>query len=291
VFNANFTHKGDAMKSNILIVVLGVLLFLPSFAQVGEASQVPKVSVQKLQQPGAVIRRQTATPGEGAGRFESIRPKTVPVTRVPVDNIASTYFQSMQPERSTDGDGDGLNNAMDYCLNTPSVFYVLEASPYENEEDKVSIPNSLTGTPIKAHLHSINSEGEAFINFDNLTGFGPNGYPCSYEIDHTVGMSFAINERRQIPCTNLFARAIYIAPNEDEVYLQVQKMVMIPIEWLSDNQPINEQYRRSSVVYHYPGTQWQGADQMGIPIGCHIDFPLSPWSGTTNGPGQLPVVE
>lgn len=185
-----------------------------------------------------------------------------------------TLFEAWASSQSDD-DGDGVPNSIDLCPDTESHLVQLYRADLD-EDNKPSESDFILRkyhVPLRFFKYS---EGTAHLRLiEGVDGLHRSGTQCKiqpYTLLATKG------KHVRIKCTNYMI--VLFDVDEDYVsdpiiYVNVHPMVMVPLEWLND-----EEYQNSRAIYTYIGIPPpENALDMGIPVGCRIDFPLKKWKG------------
>jgi hypothetical protein len=170
-----------------------------------------------------------------------------------------------------DDDGDGVPNGLDKCPDTKGHLVELYRAHGDEASEEKRILSDLIIPQYYAPMRFIGYvRNTAKLLFpEGIEGMNRTGKECR---SGPFVLAVPKGEHKRIECTDL---SIVIF---DAEYANIHPLVMIPPEWIGDGAPGHEAYREDGPIYIYTGRgSPTNAYEMGIPVGCAIEFPLEEW--------------
>lgn len=306
------------MKSNILVIVLGVLLVLPSFAQISDASQVPKVDTRaKVKMLTPPTMRQAIQP-KPAAIGDAVVSKTEPVIKgvMSVDaEILTLADLSFINANQGDYDGDGIPNTIDIvCQDSPKDIVMLMKADmptfgdyiYTLSEDMTVSSDVTIGNFLFRYIrHYTDSVALRSYYNPNQVDSGMSGNNCVWPPSGESHRDVYVKpewKKMNTLCGSRLARLIYHNPTSDNVVLQFINLTQIPEVCMHpDPGPyegdVNAFQAEISSRMALPECQglkyprdrfshiaYQEARAKGYPVGCRIEYPITQYTGPTVSP-------
>lgn len=170
-----------------------------------------------------------------------------------------------------DDDGDGVPNGLDLCPDTEANLVELYRAHGDEVSDEKGIPSDFVipqyHTPMR-FIGYVRNTAKLFFP-EGIEGMNRTGKECRAK---PFTLAVPKGSHKRIECTDL---SIVIF---DDEYANIHPLVMVPPEWLGDGAPGHETYREDSPIYIFVGRgSPTNAYEMGIPVGCSIEFPIKEW--------------